>query len=53
MNVQEIHERFDTWEVDVEKGEVVLHDKKLKELHRIDIGHLIDLWFEKEDEDGY
>lgn len=48
MDIQEIHERFDNWNFEEETCEIVLEDKDCKELKRIDVNYLLDLWFNEQ-----
>lgn len=49
MNIQELHERFDTWTYDKDAQDIVLRDVDNKELDRLDVNYLIELWFNERD----
>lgn len=51
MDIQEIHERFDSWEFDEEHAEIILVDSDNNELKRIDVNYLLELWFNEQDAD--
>lgn len=49
ITIQELHERFDSWEYNYPTEEIILIDSDEKPLTKIKINDLINIWFDIED----
>ena len=50
MNIQQVHERFDSWNYNTLSEKIDLVDHNNAVVTSLDVNYLIELWFNKQDE---